>query len=378
MKSIWRDSLIFPIYVSATSAVILVLHIALLSKTIKRLYTRLIPNSKPDDSEPFTPARDQADYPAGRVQRHIASHGGTAIFAHSILKLIGCLALLGLSISTIMLEDKGPIDKLFFVMGRKHLDKEYWTHGYSTNAGFCEAERLQVASCMTTVHELTYSLDQFYVTNNTLQVYILFLALVSIFASPRWSRLFSRHLNVVLLSMFAMYIYRDIWPLATFTEEPLDIIEGGLLWAKVVILAVVSVIIPLTVPREYAPVDSKVWNILTGNDFITRTQCRFFGQEPAADPNPEQITSLIGLLTWCFLDPIVFSAYRISHLNHDKLPPLADYDQAKNLMKISLPKLDPISSSKKRHIFWGLLSVYREFMIPVPLPRIIHDEFKLF
>jgi hypothetical protein len=203
-------------------------------------------------------------------------------------------------------------------------------------------------------------------TNNTSQAYILFLALVSTFASPHWSRLFSSHLNITLLALFATYVYRDIWPLATFTEDPLDTIEGGLLWAKVVILAVVSVIIPLTVPREYASVDPKVWNILTGNDFIIRAQCKIFGQEPAAVPNPEQTTSLIGLLTWCFLDPIVFSAYRISHLGHDKLPPLADYDQAKNLMKISLPKLDPISPSKKRHIFWGLLSVYRAFVVPNP------------
>jgi hypothetical protein len=158
MKSIWRDSLIVPIYVSAASAVILILHIA--SKTIKWLYTRLTLNPKPNNTEPFTPARDQADYPASRIQRHIASHGGAAVFAYSVLRLIGCLALLGLSISTIMLEYKGPIDNEFFVMARKHLGKEYWRHGYSTNAGFCEAERLQVALCMTTVHKPTYSLDQ--------------------------------------------------------------------------------------------------------------------------------------------------------------------------------------------------------------------------
>jgi hypothetical protein len=155
MKSIWRDSLIIPIYVSAASAVILILHIALLSKTIKWLYTRLIPKSKLHNTEPSTPARDQVDYPTSRVQRHIASHGGAAVFAHSALRLIGCLALLGLSISTIMLEYKCPIDNEFFVKARKYLDKEYWT-----NAGFCEAERLKVASCITTVHEPTYSLDQ--------------------------------------------------------------------------------------------------------------------------------------------------------------------------------------------------------------------------
>ena len=63
-----------------------------------------------------------------------------------------------------------------------------------------------------------------------------------------------------------------------------------------------------------------------------------------------------------FLDPVVFSAYKISHLRHDNLPPLADYDQAKNLMKASMLTLDPISSNSKRHIFWGLMSLYREFI----------------
>ena len=92
-------------------------------------------------------------------------------------------------------------------------------------------------------------------------------------------------------------------------------------------------------------------------------------KEPAAVPNPEQTTPLISLLLWFFLDRIVLLAYRAPHLSYDQLPPLAGYDLAKNLVKNSLPKLDPLSSGKKQHIFWGLLSVYRKFMI-VFLPSI--------
>ena len=38
---------------------------------------------------------------------------------------------------------------------------------------------------------------------------------------------------------------------------------------------------------------------------------------------------------YTFLDPIVFLAYRVPHLSHDMLPPLADYDYTRNLVKMS-------------------------------------------
>ncbi len=41
------------------------------------------------------------------------------------------------------------------------------------------------------------------------------------------------------------------------------------------------------------------------------------------------------MMTYTFLDPIVFKANRVTHLSHDKLPPLADYDYTKNLVRRS-------------------------------------------
>jgi hypothetical protein len=38
---------------------------------------------------------------------------------------------------------------------------------------------------------------------------------------------------------------------------------------------------------------------------------------------------------YTFLDRIVFLAYRVPHLSHDMLPPLADYDYTKNLVRRS-------------------------------------------
>lgn len=81
-------------------------------------------------------------------------------------------------------------------------------------------------------------------------------------------------------------------------------------------------------------------------------------QEPCP-PNPEQTASLISLVTYAFLDPTILLANRIPHLSADQLPPIADYDQAKNLVKKSFPTLDPFTGGNK-HLFWGIVSVFRK------------------
>jgi hypothetical protein len=54
------------------------------------------------------------------------------------------------------------------------------------------------------------------------------------------------------------------------------------------------------------------------------------------------------MMTYIFLDPIVFLAYRVPHLSHDMLPPLADYDYTKNLVKRSF--------KVRTYISWAQLS----------------------
>ena len=68
----------------------------------------------------------------------------------------------------------------------------------------------------------------------------------------------SCHNCFVLLVAFVVYVYRDIWPLATYTEKPVDVSEDTLLWTKVIVLFGTAVVIPLLVPRQYVPVDPKV------------------------------------------------------------------------------------------------------------------------
>ena len=73
-----------------------------------------------------------------------------------------------------------------------------------------------------------------------------------------WSVSATRYNILVLLSVFGVYLYRDIWPLATFTEKPKDLEEGYMLWVKFSIITLTAVIIPLFIPRQYVPVDPKV------------------------------------------------------------------------------------------------------------------------
>ncbi|KAJ7697209.1 P-loop containing nucleoside triphosphate hydrolase protein [Mycena rosella] len=153
-----------------------------------------------------------------------------------------------------------------------------------------------------------------------------------------------RHVNSVLFVAFCVYVYRDILPLATFTGVPEDLHEGPRLWAKIVLLFISGVAIPLFTPRQYIPVDPL---------------------NPMEVPNPEQTASIFSFTFYFFLDRIIFLAYRESQLKEDELYPLCDTDTATHLKSISFQYLDSFSGSKtRRHIFFGLMRVfYREFTI---------------
>jgi hypothetical protein len=67
-----------------------------------------------------------------------------------------------------------------------------------------------------------------------------------------------RHVNCVLFTTFCVYAYRDIFPLATFTRQPEDLEEGRALWAKIGLLFLSGVVVPLFTPSQYIPVDPLV------------------------------------------------------------------------------------------------------------------------
>ncbi|KAG6866017.1 hypothetical protein C0991_009425 [Blastosporella zonata] len=88
-------------------------------------------------------------------------------------------------------------------------------------------------------------------------------------------------------------------------------------------------------------------------------------------PNAEQTASLLSLAVYSFLDPVVFLAYKIPHLSHDQLPPLADYDYTKELKANSFPHLDPFAGGKKQHLFWGLMRTFRREYITLAIMLVV-------
>jgi hypothetical protein len=54
-------------------------------------------------------------------------------------------------------------------------------------------------------------------------------------------------------------------------------------------------------------------------------------------PNPEQTASVLSLITYSFLDPLIFKASRVPHLSHEQLPAMADYDRANYLREKAFP-----------------------------------------
>lgn len=68
----------------------------------------------------------------------------------------------------------------------------------------------------------------------------------------------AKHLTMVLLVIWGLYVYRDVWPLATFTLTPKDNAEGVLLWARIGLLTIASIVVPLCIPRPYIPINPEV------------------------------------------------------------------------------------------------------------------------
>ncbi|KZV64708.1 P-loop containing nucleoside triphosphate hydrolase protein [Peniophora sp. CONT] len=163
------------------------------------------------------------------------------------------------------------------------------------------------------------------------------LALLTVAVKAPLARIAAPHLILILLASFAVYAYRDLWPLMTYVLSPADRQEGALLWVKLALVTYAGVLIPLTIPRAYVPLDP---------------------ENPSLEPNPEQTASILSLITFTFLDKHIFMAYRLPHLSFDLLPAIADYDRTAHLVKRSFKHLDAFSGAPKSHMFWALMRVF--------------------
>ncbi|KAI0711030.1 hypothetical protein C8T65DRAFT_739602 [Cerioporus squamosus] len=294
---LWKNILAYPVVAVAASALVLSLQLVARTTSFQRLYakiTRSDPPLKLDDDLEATGASTQS-------ASHVEQLGGPVIFGFKVVRFLCTLILLALSVADLFLHDADDTVDVSF-------DARWVVFGLIAAYAYASV-----------------------------------LAFASVVGSFSLSMLTTRHLVFVLLFVFGVYAYRDLWPLGTFTLQPVDASEGPLLWVKIGILAFAAVIIPLVIPRQYIPVDPK---------------------DPAPEVNPEQTASILSVAIYAFLDSIIWKAYKVPHLPLDELPPIADYDHAKNLVKRAFPHLDPFQVYRQRHIFWGLMTVFfKEYIV---------------
>ncbi|KAF8953252.1 multidrug resistance-associated ABC transporter [Flammula alnicola] len=283
------DIRFIPLAFAYLSICLLLLHVLVLRVAFRR--RTLVGHQPVEDSDVFD--LDDTRQISGfkeKIKAHIQYYGGYTIFGFMVARLAGSVALLQLSRAT--------------------LQK-------------CESQTL--GECPEGFLTATYS-------------YSAILAFISL-TSKSWSTPLTRYNIATLLSTFAIYAYRDLWPLATYAKQPADIAEGKILFVKIAILASTAVVIPLFIPRRYVPIDPK---------------------NPMSTPNPEQTASIISMVTYSYLDSVIIMGYKVPHLRADQLPPLADSDFAQYQTGRAFRHLDVFRGAKRRYLFFGLMRVFRK------------------
>jgi hypothetical protein len=176
------------------------------------------------------------------------------------------------------------------------------------------------------------------------QVYSTVLSSVVLAKPVSQSRRFSIHATITSFSLFACYLYRDVWPLLTFTLSPTDG-SDPIAWASLVLAGVTGFVLPICEPYPYIPYDPSA---------------------PQEQVNPEQTASLLSIVLWTVMDPVIFKSTRVAHLSADMLPPAIDTDGLEALKPRAYPFLDPFYRSETRdgkprrvRVFLGLLAALR-------------------
>ncbi|KAH0581470.1 hypothetical protein H2248_012549 [Termitomyces sp. 'cryptogamus'] len=190
---------------------------------------------------------------------------------------------------------------------------------------------------------------------SVLEAYTSLLALFTVVYSR--STIASGHISVILATSWTVYFIRNVIPLMTYTESPLDPLY--MLWELMGVLSFAGVLLPIITPRSYVP----------------------FNRNDPMPPAPSQTASWLSLTLFGYLDPTVWLAYKVPHLPLTDLPPLADSDHAKNLVRAAFPYLDPFSEvnvgegtgttprieKKARSIFRAILIVFSKDVLSVTL-----------
>ncbi|KAF7299044.1 hypothetical protein MIND_00852700 [Mycena indigotica] len=206
---------------------------------------------------------------------------------------------------------------------------------------------LQIATCAAlATAQLTLLLRQPTLENGLLLATYSYVTLL-VLLSDRGTQL-----QIILTVAFGSVAYRDLFPLTTYTLIPKDASEGWIIWTKAAFLFMTAIVIPLFRPRLYTPVDA---------------------HNPMEEPNAEQTSSWFSSLTYFYLEPLIFRAFKHSGLSVDQFPPLADSDAAAYLTAKNLSIMDPQSPTASKSLLRGIFKVFRSLYVTLlTLSFVIH------
>ena len=98
------------------------------------------------------------------------------------------------------------------------------------------------------------------------------------------------HLETTLFVSWLVFVYRDVWPLATYTQEPEDAAEGWLIWTHIGLLTLSAILVPGFSPRQYRPVDPEV-RLQSGHSEAYYKLCHRISESQVMDRRPHGFLS---------------------------------------------------------------------------------------
>jgi hypothetical protein len=206
---VWLDSRVIAGYVVAGSLLLLSVQAILGLSSVQSLRSKYL-GYTPVSQANGTSTSSTPTSLAEKIKAHVASHGGSVVFGYKVMRLISTSALSALIFATIVLKRTEP--------------GEFWP---------------QLALGLTAI-------------------YALILGFAYVLLPGPASRTMAPYATITVLSLFAVYAYRDVWPLLTFTLHPLDGAEGLLVWVKIALAAIAGVLLPMLEPYAYVPVNPAV------------------------------------------------------------------------------------------------------------------------
>ncbi|KAI0270713.1 P-loop containing nucleoside triphosphate hydrolase protein [Gloeopeniophorella convolvens] len=163
-------------------------------------------------------------------------------------------------------------------------------------------------------------------------VYAMCLAILSILSTKAITVVADAHLGIMLFANFVVHAYQDLYPIALVGGTLPDLSAS----LRPALSFVVGVVVPLALPR-------------------------------GPSPDPSKNASLWSLLTWSYLDHVIFYAARHVDLPLEEMPPLKPKDDAAHLVDKYFKDIDPTLMGKRRHLFWSLMVIFKLNFIEMTL-----------